>query len=85
MDPAHLRAFAERSRAEVEQRKLDHWSRTYREQGFQATLQAGHALYDHARRVRPDFPTERERAEDLAHHIELKRLLERAAGAFAVR
>ncbi|XYH97268.1 hypothetical protein ACMHYB_57515 [Sorangium sp. So ce1128] len=85
MDPAHIRAFAERNRADVEQRKLDHWRRVYREQGSQATLQAGHALYDHARRVRPDFPTDRERAEDLAHHVELKRLLERAAGAFAVR
>lgn len=85
MDPAHIRAFAARDHAEVERLKIEHWARLYRESGEQATLDAGHALYEHARRVRPDFPTERDRAEDLAHHVRLKALLDRASRALAVR
>lgn len=85
MDPVDLRAFARRDRSAVEQRKREHWARQFREHGGTATLRAGHALYEYARRVRPDIPTERDRAEDLAHHIALKRLLDRASRAFAVR
>lgn len=85
MDPADLRAFARRSRDEVEQKKREHWAQRSREPDGLATLRAGHALYAYARKVRPDFPTERDRAEDLAHHVELKRLLDRASHAFALR
>jgi len=42
-------------------------------------------LWQHARRVRPDWPTPRDRNEDLAHHVELKRRLDRAADAFTRR
>jgi hypothetical protein len=31
------------------------------------------------RQINPDWPTEAERQEDLAHHLELKRTLDRAA------
>jgi hypothetical protein len=85
MDPADVRAFAHRDRAEVERLKRDHWARRCRESDGQATLEAAHALYEHARRVCPDFPTERERAEDLAHHVVLKQLIDRASRALAVR
>jgi hypothetical protein len=64
---------------------LGPWARAFREHGFRVTLDAGHALFEHARRLRPDFPTERDRAEDLAHHVALKRLLDRARRAFTVR
>jgi hypothetical protein len=43
------------------------------------------ALYEHMRAVRPDWPSERERAADFAHHVELKRILERASRALAAR
>jgi hypothetical protein len=33
------------------------------------------------RRVRPDWPSDAERAEDLAHHLELKGWFDRAARA----
>lgn len=85
MDPADLRAFARRDRSAVEQLKRDYWARQFREQGGMVTLRAGHALYDYARRVRPDLPTERDRAEDFAHHVALKRMLDRASRAFALR
>jgi hypothetical protein len=78
VDPADIRAFARRDRVAVARLKLEHWSRRCRESDGQATLEAGHALYEHARQVRPDFPTEQERAEDLAHHVALKQLLDRA-------
>ncbi|MFL5417748.1 MAG: hypothetical protein ACJ78Y_17235 [Myxococcales bacterium] len=32
-------------------------------------------LFAHARAVNPDWPSEREREADLAHHVELKRAL----------
>jgi len=85
MEPADLRAFARRNRTAVEALKREHWARQFQEHGGQATLRAGHELYEYARRVRPDIPTERDRAEDLAHHIALKRLLDRASRALAVR
>jgi len=85
MDPEHLRAFARRDRSAVEQLKREHWARQFREHGGLAALRAGHALYEYARRVRPDIPTEQDRADDLAHHIALKRLLDRASGVLAVR
>jgi hypothetical protein len=37
------------------------------------------------RSVRPDWPTARERADDLSHHVELKRQIDRASHAFARR
>jgi len=42
-------------------------------------------LWQHARRVRPDWPTPRDRNEDLAHHVELTRRLDRAADTFTRR
>ncbi len=81
MDPAHIRAFVGRNHSLVEEAKHEHWAKVFREQGGLATMRAGHALYEHARRVRPDLPTERDRAEDLAHHIALKSLLDRASRA----
>jgi hypothetical protein len=85
IDPAHIREFARRNRAEVEQQKREHWARFYHERGSREALQLSHALYEHARRLRPDFPTERQREEDLAHHIKLKAMIDRAAHAFPVR
>jgi hypothetical protein len=85
MDPASIRAFARRARSEVEREKRAHWARLHGERTYRATLDASHALYEHVRRIRPDFPTERDRAEDLAHHVALKRLLDQASRALAVR
>jgi hypothetical protein len=85
MDPASIRAFARRARSEVEREKRAYWAKQHGDRTYRATLDVSHALYEHVRRVRPDFPTDRDRAEDLAHHVALKRLLDRASRAFAVR
>jgi hypothetical protein len=85
MDRTAIQAFVSRDRASVERLKRLHWVRQFRRHGASATVAAGRALWAHARRVRPDWPGPRERDEDLTHHIELKRQLDRAADAFAGR
>jgi hypothetical protein len=39
----------------------------------------------HMRSVRPDWPSERERADDLSHHVELKRQIDLASHGFTRR
>ena len=85
MDPADLRAFARRDRTAVESLKREHSAPRFQEQGGLATLRAGHTLYEYARLLRPDIPRERDRADDLAHHIALKRLLDRASRRLLAR
>lgn len=85
MNRAALRDFALRARAEVESEKRAYWARLHRNQGGHSTLAISHALYEHVRRVRPDFPTERDRAEDLASHVAFKRLLDSASRALTLR
>lgn len=85
MDRAAARAFAQRDYALLERLKEEHRTRRHREQGADATVEVVSALFEHAREISPDFPSARYRAEDLEHHIRLKRLLDRAAHAVTVR
>ena len=48
-------------------------------------MQAAALLRDYVKKVRPDWPSRRERADDLAHHLALKKLIDRAAHAFRTR
>lgn len=80
MDPRDLRAYAERSWASAEARKQEHWARLAADRGPHATLRVAAALWHHMRSLRPDWPSEEERARDLAHHLALKRALDRTAG-----
>ena len=50
-----------------------------------AAVRTSWALWGHARRVRPDWPTGEERQADLDHHVRLKAILDRAARAFSRR
>ena len=83
MDPKDLRAYVARDWAAAEARKRAHWAREFAERGPHATLDASDALWQHMRALRPGWPTDQERREDLAHHIALKRALDHAAGAFS--
>lgn len=85
MDPASIRAFALRARGEIELEKRAYWAQLHRDRTYRATLEVSGALYEHVRRVRPDYPTDRDRAEDLTHHVALKLLLDRASRVLAVR
>jgi hypothetical protein len=60
----------------------DHWAREMARGGPVTTLVASQALWIHMRSLRPDWPTDAERRDDLAHHVALKRAIDRAASAF---
>lgn len=85
MDPASIREFARRNRAEVQESKQRYWAEQYRAHGPAGAIRTSQALWQYVRRLRPDWPTARERAEDLAHHVAVKRKIDRAAHAFAAR
>jgi hypothetical protein len=76
-----LRAYAHRPWSMAETLKQAHWARELSLNPL-ATFDASQALWIHMRQINPDWPTEAERQDDLAHHIALKRLIDRAAGAF---
>ena len=65
--------------------KAEHWAAAYAARGPLATLEASDALRAHMRAIRPDWPTEEERENDLAHHVAERRLLERIAHGLARR
>lgn len=82
MNPEDLRAYAQRAWHVAEALKQEHWAREVAERGRLATFAASQVLWEHMRRLRPDWPAPEERREDLAHHVALKRAIDRAAGAF---
>jgi len=81
MDPRHLRAYAGRPWHLVAAQKRAYWASVRREQGALATFEAAQTLWAHMRQVRPDWPSAADRQADLAHHVALKRALDRAASA----
>ena len=85
MEADAIRAFVGRDRDAVDALKRAHHARRHREQGGAAGFAVGSVLLEHARRVRPDWPTPRDREADLAHHVALKSLLDRVADAFTRR
>lgn len=85
MNPDHLREFVRRERERKTEFDRRHWASAARESDGQATLLAGHALLEHARLVRPDFPGEAYAKSDFEHHLRLKGLIDRAAEAFSRR
>ena len=82
---AAVRAYVSRPWAEMEDAKKEHWAQVWREQGPSATVRAGWALWEHARRMLPDWPSTEERAADFAHHVELRAKLDRVGRALAGR
>jgi hypothetical protein len=85
MDARSVLEFVDRDWTEIERSKRDHWTDRFRREGPAATLGASLALWQHARAVRPDWPTGEDRADDLAHHVTLKQLIDRASGALPRR
>ena len=83
MDRSDLKAYLERAWRTAEALKRVHWAREFAARGPEATIQAAHALFQHMRLVRPDWPSADQRREDFAHHVELKQRIDRAAHAFA--
>jgi len=83
MDFEAIRAFVNRPWGEAEALKRSYWAERCAAEGPRVTVEASEALRDHASRVCSGWPSERDRAEDLEHHLELKRLLSRVASALA--
>ena len=77
-----LRAYALRAWHAAETLKREHWAREFAEHGPAAAFAASQALWKHMRSLRPDWPSPDEQREDLAHHVALKQLVDRAASAF---
>ena len=82
MNPEDVRAYARRAWHAAERLKREHWARETAAHGPLATFEASVALWEHMRRLRPDWPSPDERREDLEHHLRLKRDIDRARGAF---
>lgn len=85
MDRDAIRDFVARDRERVAALKRDHHARRYRASRGTSGLEAGEVLREYARKVRPDWPTARDRDEDFAHHVAMKRRIDRAAHAFPAR
>ena len=78
-----LREYAGRDWQRIESQDRAYWVERYRQFGGLETLRAAQALWQHMKAARPDWPTEADRAEDLAHHIHFKALLDRASRALS--
>lgn len=78
VDEEDVRAYARRAWHVAAALKQEHWARESAARP-PATFEISQALWVHMRRLRPDWPTEAERREDLAHHVALKRAIDRAA------
>jgi hypothetical protein len=81
MDVKHVRAFAQRNWARVEQAKRTYLAAQAREDEATWSFWASQSLFEHMRSLEPRFPANVEHDADLAHHVELKRLLSLAANA----
>lgn len=78
-----LQEFAARARKPVAVAKADHWKLRHAADPL-ASMAAAHAAFEHARAV-AEFPPSHYTAADLAHHIVLKQLIDRASATLAVR
>jgi len=85
MDRDAIRAFVARDRDSVAALKRDHHAKQNRASRGTSGPQAARVLRAYARKVRPDWPTARDRDKDLADHVALKRRIDRAAHAFSAR
>ncbi len=85
VNPEDLRAFAYRDWAAAERAKQQYWAERYRGAGAAPARHAATLLLEHARRLGAAGLSARARRADLAHHLELRDRLDRAARAFTRR
>ena len=80
-----IRAFAARDWSLPERVRLEQAAEEFRVEGPRRALERADGLRVHAWRVLPGSPTADARAADLAHHLRLRELLDRAARGLARR
>jgi hypothetical protein len=85
MEPASIRAFADRDWAAVAASKTRYWADRFRDEGWAPAWHASNALLLDVRRARADYPSDDERERDRAAHLQLRRRLDRVVDAFARR
>ncbi|HVH58553.1 MAG TPA: hypothetical protein VM791_19965 [Vicinamibacterales bacterium] len=85
MDPTLVHAYVSRDWAQGEAAERSHWADIYRRDGSRALWSAAQGLFVYMRAIRPEFPDDGMRTEDLAHHVRVKDHLDRAAHAFTRR
>ena len=76
-DPADLRAFARRDWASLSRDEAAYWREQKRVHGPGEGIRIGDELRRHVIAARPDWPSEREREEDLATHLRLIEVMRR--------
>jgi hypothetical protein len=81
VDGTHIRAFVRRDWAQVARAKTAHWIAQKAGRSPTEILDAADALRRHAMIVRPEWPSDEDRAADLAAH----RRVSEALRAVAVR
>jgi hypothetical protein len=84
VDPRDVEAYARRPWQRAAAARQRHWQAEVERRPLLA-FEAAQALWAHMRMLRPDWPSDEERRLDLVHHVELKRALERVAGARPAR
>jgi hypothetical protein len=81
MKAADIRAFADRDWRGAEELKERYWAARSRQLSPAEALRLGDELRQWAQAVRPDWPSDEERREDLAHHARLADLFRRVHAA----
>lgn len=84
MDPNDLRAFAHRDWAAAARLKQQYWADRFHRDGAAPARHAATLLLEHALRLGA-VGLAADRADDFAHHVEIRDRLDRAARAFAGR
>lgn len=77
-----VRAYALRAWHAAEMLKRAHRAREVAERGPLATFDASQFPWEHIRALKPEWPSPDDGREDLAHHVALEKLIDRAASAF---
>ncbi|MBI2835239.1 MAG: hypothetical protein HYX76_12515 [Acidobacteria bacterium] len=84
VDLRAIEEFVRRDWQEAAASKRAYWAERFKHD-CQATWEAAQLLLTHTRRVRSEFPTDRDRELDFASHLALRARLDRAAHAFTRR
>ncbi len=74
---AQLRAFVARDHALAERAKARYWAERKASRGVAEAIAAADELRKQVQAARPDWPSDEERAEDLASHQRVAELLSR--------
>lgn len=83
--PEDLRSYRDRPWGRIRAAKERHWAEDARRRGAPGGLAAGAALWTHMKHVDPSWPSDEERAADLAHHVAMASKFRRLVHVFPGR